>query len=259
MPNDLTVIGSNFSQAHQRRYLRLLDQHGRRWGVNIEIRNGAPTGPWDTFFWVPSRKLIPSAKYLKLNAERPNRVWIDYDAIIRDIRQEQKEYDTEIDRQMRKRYREGYNREKIDVDVLNAVGVRPGPVEIWVACKQGNRYALGLSTVVDERVQKFLPQVMEDQAIAELDFSDGGSPVDPALAVEMADARKVADAWDMGSENAAPVEDPELDELFDPDFMGGGKTVNPKAAKTQASTGGKRRGRPPKVKPDAKAALLETE
>lgn len=247
------VIGGNFSQAHQRRYLRLLDQHGRKWGVNIEIKNGAPVGQWDTFFHVPHRSLIPKSQYLRLDADRPNRVWIDYDAIIRDIRQEQKEYDREVERQMRKRYREGDWKDRpIDADIMNMVGVRPGPVEVWVACKQGNRYALGLSQEVDARVQKFLPQVVEDQEFADLDFTDGGSVPSPELVEDRADARLVADAWD----DSGHVE---LDEMFDPDFMGGGKTVNPKAQKVAAATPGKKRGRPPKVRPDPKAALLETE
>jgi hypothetical protein len=249
MPNDLMVPG-NYSQAHQRRYLRLLDQHGRRWGVNIEIKNGAPTGPWDTFFHVPHRSLIPSQRYLKRNEDRPNRVWIDYDAIIRDIRQEQKEYDKEVERQMRKRYREGNWRDRpIDVDILNMVGVRPGPVEVWVACKQGNRYALGLTTNIDERVLKFLPQVEQNIEFEELDFSesDGGAPVER-------EPEPVTDAWDINSPD--PLRS-DLDDLFDAEALGG-TTVDPRSTKAKATAKGKK-PKAQKPKRDVKADLMDTE
>lgn len=246
MANDLTVIGSNFSQQHQRRYLRAIDQHGRRWGVNIEIRTGAPVGNWDFYFVPPHSMLVPSAQYLRRDDARPNRVWIDYDAIIRDMRQAQKEWDTESQRLMRKRHPQGDIRSlPLDDYVTQQLGHRPGPVEIWVACKQGNRYALGLTAVVDERVAKYLPK--DESALGEIDFADDDFADAPATSQEAEqeeeDLREVDAAWNPGDEKkpiaAAQSDFGDLDDIFDPDALGGTR-VAPKSPKARSATKGKK-------------------
>lgn len=275
MANDLTVIGTNYSQQHQRRYLRCVDQHGRRWGVNVEIRNNSPTGNWEWYFISP---WVPGAKYLKHTMDRPNRVFIDYDAIIKEMREAQKEYDVEVSRAMRKRYREGdWASRPVDQDIMDKFGQRPGPVEPWVACKQGNKYALGLTQEIDERLVPFLPvDLAEKAAEAEMDFADDDwDGIDEELAEqEREDNEAMQQAWNQprtipggAAERSrqtrpAKVEPESLEEMFDAEALGGKKFKVNGTRYVNAMKGKRKRDRA-KVQSadpaDSKADLLETE
>jgi hypothetical protein len=132
------------SQASSRRYVRFTDQHGRKHGVNVELRTGAPTGHWN-FATAP---ITPPAHCLKISQDPddPFKVFIDYDRIIKEGREALDEYE---------RAREKLLFDKPDmkeIAIEHEIGRRPSPIEPWIAAKQGCQWTLGLSSRVNVKI-----------------------------------------------------------------------------------------------------------
>lgn len=143
-------------RIHKLRPAKMFDQHGRRYSALLDKSNGTPVGqgprpdgwraPW-----------MPGQEWFRYHEDESNpmRFRIDYDGMLND----------------RIAAHEQYEREWTDFAVVNGwdpkdpdiagriiakVGKRPLPLEIIVAAMQGNRYVLGLTETVDERVVPFL-------------------------------------------------------------------------------------------------------
>lgn len=152
----MALLYDGFSQARQRRYVQYTDQHGRKWGANIEIATGDPTGHWDS----PSAPIVPDSQYLKRGTDpaRPYDLLIDYDRIIADKREALKEWDANADIQ---------RMHKPDITPLmleKLLGPRPPAVEPWIAARQGDKWTLGLTDRVNLKVAAFLDLEKKDKA-----------------------------------------------------------------------------------------------
>lgn len=175
-----------------RRPVRLIDQHGRAYTASIDIRSGAPTGLIDPLwvhqngYSVPSY-LVPPLAYVKFYGdERPGEVYVDYNGWLADLKAGWQQYRTNTrDVEMKVRG------DKADSDnpsptTREIVGPHPQAIQLVLAMKQGNKWALGLSAkrpawadqyvpldalVIDEE----FPDVIEDESAA----PDEGAPAFP--------------------------------------------------------------------------------
>lgn len=148
----MALIHDGFSQAKQRRYVILTDEHGRRWGQNIENSTGERVGAWDA----PLAPLVPPGQYVKpiRDPENPmlftGKVKIDYDRIIADGREAIAEWERQAMR---------FRRQQPDLtqaSLEDLIGPIPPPVEPWIAAKQGDKWVLGLSDRVNLKVAAFM-------------------------------------------------------------------------------------------------------
>ena len=128
-------------QSLERRYQRWKDQHGRRWGGNIEISTGHPVGQLEPQFTAP---LLPPAKYVRFDDENHGLV-IEYDPWIADLTRAKREYVEKGRRYGFEKYGGLFDPNKpFTEEVLLHVGPPPLPVEPVLAAKQGNRWVLGM-------------------------------------------------------------------------------------------------------------------
>ncbi len=189
-------VGDGANQAATRRYQYMPDNHGRKFGAWIDNVSNDPCGPIEPSFVSP---LHPNPKYMLLVRDEWNHPAIrhDYQNWIADFQQMDMEYMREANRQMSERHQLKYTSDmEIDDDIKFRMGRRPsiqaniigGTVQPLVAAKAGNKWVLGLTDVVDERVSKYF--IVEQDAAQGIDYAA----------------------------------DPSFDEQYDKDNMGG-KTV----------------------------------
>jgi hypothetical protein len=163
------------SQAKKRRGKRLIDRHRRGWFATTEIKTGDPVGMIEPQFQAP---LIPPQVYLRLYPEaasRPNDLIIDYDRWIADNMRARKARLDKAREIARKHFVDAYDPNKpIATWILDLVEPEPEPLEPIIAAKQGNRYVLGLTKRVDERLAHFFApkESPMDADLARYDFRD---------------------------------------------------------------------------------------
>lgn len=128
-------------QSLQRRYQKWKDQHGRRWGGNVEISTGHPTGQLEPQFSAP---LMPPYQYIRFDDENHALV-IEYDPWIADLTRKRKEWVEKGKRYGFEKYGGLFDAAKpFSEEVLLHIGPPPQPVEPVLAAKQGNRWVLGM-------------------------------------------------------------------------------------------------------------------
>lgn len=159
------------SNADRRRTVILTDQHGRKWFCNEDIRTGAAVGPyepkgWSAPWYLPQGGEFP---YYKRQEETPNLMDLDYDGYLAQLRQAHGEWEKRIRDVGIELHGQAFDENKPTLAVLQRVGQKPQPIEPIVAMKQGNKYALGLTDVVDIRLAAFLPPKPRGD---DLDFSE---------------------------------------------------------------------------------------
>lgn len=142
-------------QSKQRRYERKKDQHGRLWGVNIELKSGAPTGRYEFIGhikhpqWNPKPQfveppLLPPQKFIRPVPGDPYSLLIDYEGWIGELRNAEEAY-------LREARKEGIRIHGTQFDpdapftreVLDIIGPRPLDPRLALAAKQGNAWILG--------------------------------------------------------------------------------------------------------------------
>jgi len=145
------------AQKAARRYARKKDQHGRRWGMNVEGPDGRHVGLMELQWpagtpWPP---ILPPDQFLK-HARRPlpgmdddfveNYVEVDYPAWKADIRQAWSDFVTRVHEEYAARNIEcdwtPDGQVSMRRDVREKVGRDPDAIEPVLACEQGNRWAL---------------------------------------------------------------------------------------------------------------------
>jgi hypothetical protein len=153
----VAILHDGFSQASQRRYVKFTDQHGRKFGANIEIKTGDPCGNWD----YPNAPLKPPHHCIKVDKTdetNPFKVRIDYDTIVKEAREAKEEYENAKGKFLR-----SYPNAS-PMDVEKEVGKEPFPVEPWIAAKQGDAWTLGFSSRVNVKVAGFIEAFRERKA-----------------------------------------------------------------------------------------------
>jgi hypothetical protein len=165
--------GGGWSQADLRRPQMLTDQHGRKWFADIETRSGYPVGPIRNRFDAP---WLPDQAALRMTRDEPTRITIDYDWMLSQRQEAHADYHQRAVEEAASRQwpvpalGEPYRRE-----LQMIVGKPPRPIEPIVAAMQGNKWILGLTTVVDERLTPFIemPNAAREEMLRSLpDFRD---------------------------------------------------------------------------------------
>jgi len=163
----MTALRETSGNAAKRRPWFGKDQHGRLWFANFDIQTGETVGryepagpekrdgtraaPWSAPWYPPQQYVLRKGNY---------KIVIDYDAWIADQDRANREYRENLIRTGIRLHGQAFDPEKPTLAVLHEVGPAPLPVEVPVAMSQGNKFALGLSRVVDERLAPFVPRDM---------------------------------------------------------------------------------------------------
>lgn len=151
-------------QAQKRRYRRVKDQHGRTFGFPVEGPDGHACGPIEWLSVGTTRRppFLPPPAYLRLgtNAEGSVFLRVDYDGWKADVRRSWTDFVRSV--------RQEYSRINVECDwtpegtvgmrgdVRDKVGPDPSPIEMVMACEQGNRWALYGEGTCPKALQKFV-------------------------------------------------------------------------------------------------------
>lgn len=162
-------------QPSTRRFGKVTDQHGRQWSTYIDNRSGLPLGPFQPIGWSAPWEPPQGAKIFVCNEDNPTQVTINYQHLLDEREVAQREVEESRKAAAAARGWDHLDPEKQDLlDKVAQPRGRTNAPEIIVACMQGNRWILGFTDVVDERVKKYLP--VKASAAARLgkyeDFSD---------------------------------------------------------------------------------------
>lgn len=171
------AIGEN-DQSKQRRYKRVRDQFGRRWGGSFELKSGDFTGQIeyieyqleDARFYLPP--ILPPQIYLRPVKDNPNRIRIDFDAWKAEVRRANQEYAAASRKEGLRQFGEMYDpRAPIQRSVLDIVGQPPLALDIVIAAEQGNPWITGRTKTQDIRLVKFLErEVTKERDYSQLDY-----------------------------------------------------------------------------------------
>lgn len=154
-------------QQKQRRGQEYTDQHGRTWWANIEIRTGHPTGgPIRPQFKAP---WYPGSAYVTILPDSARKPWacqIDYERAITEHLEARRAWDQAVIKWGIEMNGQQFDRNAPSLEVLQRVGPRPVPAELYMACREGNRWILGLRAFNpdnehDVRLRAFLEPVMQ--------------------------------------------------------------------------------------------------
>ena len=199
-------------QPDKRRNQRFTDQHGRTWNSSIEIKTGHPTGVMEPTwtkgltqlapngakvrYAVPTY-LIPPTGYVKPGPEHGQLV-VDYDHWVGDLKEGWKEWRSRIQKLEIKFHGDKANPEHPSAQTLDLAGQPPMRLELVLAMRAGNRWALGLSP----KMPKWAKELVPTDTLAEMDFPDAEE--EEYLDVEDENLSRVfTDAASDGSESEA--------------------------------------------------------
>lgn len=166
------------SQQERRTYVKALDQHGRLWGVTAETGGGQllPVGPYEPIGW--AAPWYPPHPYLALTFEgyQPA-VRIDYATLIADRKFALREYQKRARQVGQKLHGQAYRADQPPTQqMIEQIGEPPHAWQLAQAAERGDRWTLGLTDKINEKVAKFLPSPdrEDDDGLAddELDLGD---------------------------------------------------------------------------------------
>lgn len=128
------------------KYRILQDQHGRRWGANIDLAANDAIGVWKPIGW--SAPWYPDVESVRMRTDEEtgqSRVHIDYDKMAIERKFAYDEWIKVRDRHGHALHGERYDPSKPTLQVLHAAGPAPKPVEPVIAAKNGDEWVLGRS------------------------------------------------------------------------------------------------------------------
>lgn len=138
-----------------REYEFWTDQHGREWGAETSKRSDRPAGPMkpaEGKWQPPVIGGLAETRRMRFGQDRKNkrRFEIDYATIIGEVREIEAQYTTNRDRLGRTMYKSEYNPKDPPAELLEIVGPAPmPPTRYWIACREGDEWALGLKPAKD--------------------------------------------------------------------------------------------------------------
>ena len=210
-----------YGQDATRRQGTLKDQHGRIYSASIDKKSGYPVGPIQPKGWT-APFYVGQDSYKFEDENDVTRFRIDYETLLLDRTKAHEAWAAAYRKEALDR---GWdpNDETKRASILHEVGPQPHPVEPIVACMQGNKWILGLTDKVDERLRPFVKQKQDrlQKAIASMDFTDEPMPLE-----------------DMEPEDEVdPFEDvlASLEEEADPDALGGKRVPVKPTKKSKAA------------------------
>lgn len=215
------------SQAKKRRGQRLVDQHGRPWFANIELKSGDPVGQIEPLFQAP---LIPPQMFLRKSSDmnRPNDLEIQYARWIEDNASTRATRDAKGREVSRKMFNTEYDPTKpFSQTVLDMIGEEPDPIEPIIAASQGNRFVLGLSDRDVHGLAKFL--IPKDRRAIGTDYSKYDFRDAPVSNRD--------EEWDLEEElpPGSGVDAEALEEELDPHALGGQRVPVRRASSTRVA------------------------
>jgi hypothetical protein len=148
-------------QPDYRKVLTFRDQHGRQYDNVFEIKpKGGPVGAPSPKGWRPPHPaLMPPMQYFRWDVPGQLDARIDYDAWITDLRSLHSEYTQQIWEIARARFGEKAA-EAVNnppPQLLYEAGPGPLKIELVMAMRQGNRWALGFTPEDKANIARFLP------------------------------------------------------------------------------------------------------
>lgn len=149
------------------------DQHGRKWQGSAEKSTGYPVGLIQPMGWRAPWKPPQGPNYFVFSREEPSRFRINYEGMLEERLKDQKEHEDERQRAAVVRGWAPDDPEKQDA-LDKIVGRRDAMQrpEIIVACIQGDKWILGLTDKVNEKVAKFLPKKVDRKTALLSKFPD---------------------------------------------------------------------------------------
>jgi hypothetical protein len=132
-----------FSQATNRSYRVFRDQHGRKWGADIENKTQAPCGPYSARFQAP---WCPDQKYILLTDPSSAEITIDYDRMEMDFEQAATDFEYKQLAEARRLYKDRALQaiQEKDEALEMVVGTAPMSADVVRAARAGNPWLLGL-------------------------------------------------------------------------------------------------------------------
>jgi len=159
-----------WSQASTRHDATALDQFDRQWSFQVDNKSGMPVTPLHADFQAP---WMPDPQYMRVNPRNPAELYIDLEAMFRDLRVALARYHRGAIQWAKEHKVDAPTLGNYSDTVRNGYGGPPRAIEPVVAAVQRNRWILGLTDVIDERLRPFVEvRATEDSFMAEYDFHD---------------------------------------------------------------------------------------
>ena len=163
-----------------KRPARLTDQHGREWFAEIDRQSGFPAGLVRLRHRTPNDRpvpWVPDQGYLRFSANEPNKVRIDYEAMLSDRLTSHDLYHKQAIRESTARsWPTPVEGGKYDPRIIELIGHPPLPWQPIKAAMDGNSYILGFTDTVDPRLVEYVKKETKVEKLVKglPDFSDEG-------------------------------------------------------------------------------------
>lgn len=161
-------------QSHTRRFGYLYDNHGRKFSANLDLKTGQPVGegPRPVGWKAP---WLPSQEWARYDSNDPTRFRWDYEGLLAQRMEAHELYESEY-----RQYAVSHGWDPSDEAkrpiIESVVGKKKGiqPIELVVAAMQGNKYVLGLTDKVDQRIVPFLRkrEDKKQRVLSSMNFAD---------------------------------------------------------------------------------------
>lgn len=160
-------------QPSTRRNGTVYDQHGRAWSCSIDKKSGFPVGKIQPKGWRAPWLPPQGTNTYRFTLDDPTRFTINYEWLLEERLQAVKDYEDSRQKAALVRGWDPTDPEKQDaLDAL--VGRRDGlqHPEVVVACMQGDPWILGQTTVVNPKVERFIPKRVDRRQMLLSKFPD---------------------------------------------------------------------------------------
>jgi hypothetical protein len=215
-------------QPGTRRPGTLYDQHNRPWSASIDKKSGYPVGVIQPKGWRAPWLPPQGPEIFRFNKDEPTRFTLNYEWLLEQRLQDLKQYDEERQKAALVRGWDPTDPEKQEaLDALVGARDKFQSPEVIAACMQGNAWILGLSPVVDKRLEKFIPKKVDRKAALLSKFADYSTIPDEETAERLMDLEEEHDPEVVGGQRqrTVPVAPKETWNQFAAARMKEGKTM----------------------------------
>ena len=150
------------------------DQHDRKWSCLIDKRSGYPVGFLKPHGWSAPFRPPQGTNYFVFSKDEPNRFRINYEAMLEERLQAEKEHNDDREGKAVVRGWDPNDPEKQDAldRIAQKRKTKAVPKEVIIACMQGDPWTLGKTDRVNEKVNKFLPKKQSRSEALMAKFAD---------------------------------------------------------------------------------------
>lgn len=149
------------------------DQHGRKWGGSAEKNSGYPCGVIHPAGWSAPWLAPQGTSTYIFSKDNPSSFRINYEGLLEERLKDQAEHQKDRQRAAMVRGWDPMDPEKQEaLDNLTQANTLVNRPEVIVACMQGDKWILGLTDKVNEKVQAFLPKKVDRKTALLKGFPD---------------------------------------------------------------------------------------